>query len=190
MVVHLLPVHNPPHEQVDAVAAAVAAEWKSMLKNRLKSIIAVILTCALCVAALSGCASSQGSAKQPKPEDIAAAIMKAVAFSDMTAVEKDRLGDFYTLDTSLIEDFSVYICGSGGFTDEIAIFKMKDADGVTAAKKAIDERIAAQKEGFKDYRPEEMPKLENSQVLTNGNYVCFIASSDTDKAAKEFNAAF
>ena len=160
-----------------------------MKYNRLMKIVASALACALLAVGTAAC-SGGNSGKQPDPEQLAADIQASGTYSDMVAVEADRLDDFYDLDAESIETFSLYICGSGGFPDEVAIFKMKDDSGAAAAKTAVEARVETLKGEFENYRPEQMPKLDNSEVLTQGRYVALIIGSDAAAGAQVFKNSF
>ena len=78
-----------------------------------------------------------------------------------------------------MEDSCLYV-GTGSTAEEIAVFRMKDAGGVEAAKAAIEKRIAYQTDNFKDYVPAEVPKLEKAVVKTGGTTVVFVVSANAD----------
>lgn len=156
----------------------------------LKRKFASWILCGLLVAGLTGCSGETEKVKDLPAADVASAVLKAGEYTeDLIEIPMDLMSNLkmYTLDTELVEDMALYASGSGGFTDEVAVFKMKDQDGVKAAQEAVDARIASQKTAFEDYQPQEMPKLENAKVLTKGNYVCFIAGDKAEEAATAFN---
>ena len=101
----------------------------------------------------------------------------------------DELEFYFTeLDTTKLTDASYYMCASGAYPDEIAIFKMKSADDVNAVKAALDKRVESQTTTFKDYTPDEMYKIDGKNIIISGNYIALIICSDNAGATTTFNS--
>ncbi len=72
---------------------------------------------------------------------------------------------------------------SGATTEEIAIFKASDEDKTKDMMTSIQTRISDQKkESFSTYRPEELPRLEDSILVQRGQYIILCISDNRDKA--------
>ena len=120
------------------------------------------------------------TAQKYTADETADAMMTAVEFPTMVKITADKAGEY--LGTSIPEDldFTMYICGSGGFADEIVLAKgssLKQCDLVSAAKKRTEGRL----EDFADYNPAESSKIENALILSNDNVFVCVISSDIDK---------
>ena len=76
----------------------------------------------------------------------------------------------------------VYVSSSGGTAEEIDCFEAKDADSAKAIADTLTARVESQKKVFENYVPEEMTKLNDPVLVTNGNYVYLCLSNDNDKA--------
>lgn len=139
---------------------------------------AFILTLLLIV---TGCEKSE--AKNPDVNDITGKLIDEIDFATLTELDDDRLNFFYKIDDDIIDSYSAYICGSAGFPDEIAAFKLSDGVDAQQVTNAIDSRRETLVGNFKDYRPEEMPKIDSSVLFTKGNYIIFVVSGENDKAA-------
>ena len=122
------------------------------------------------------------------PADITSKIMGDIKFPSMAEIKSDRLSTYYDVDADKIEAFSAYICGSGAYPDEIAVFKMKSADDVNAIKTVLDKRVESQTTTFKDYTPDEMYKIDGKNVIISGNYIALIICSDNAGATATFNS--
>jgi len=120
------------------------------------------------------------------PSEAVNEIVSSVEMSSMAEVGSDRLNNYIDIDQSEIEKYSMYICGSGGFADEVAVFKMKSADSASKLKDLFAERIEKRKVDFKDYNPDEFTKLENAVVTVKGNYVFVSVTGDNDTAESIF----
>lgn len=166
--------------------------------RKITKIIAALLVPAMLVSltACGGNTSSTGTANSSvessvnvsAPSDITKKIMEDIKFPSMAEIKSDRLSTYYEVEAEKIDSFSAYICGSGAYPDEIAIFKMKSADDVNAVKAALDKRVESQTTTFKDYTPDEMYKIDGKNIIISGNYIALIICSDNAGAATTFNS--
>ena len=110
--------------------------------------------------------------------DITAAVMAEIEIP--SAIEKDaeNLGAFYDVDTSTVAEMSVFICGSGAFPDELAVFRFNDADAAKVGAEAVQSRLDSQIAIYADYTPDEMYKLDEAVIITKDNWVAFAACAD------------
>ena len=114
--------------------------------------------------------------------DITSAVMAEIEIE--SAVEKtiDDIGAFYDVDTSAIEDMSVFICGSGAYPDELAAFKFNSYDFAVEGAKAVQKRLDNQLALYTDYTPDEVYKLNDAVLITRDKWVIFAACSDNSRA--------
>lgn len=133
-------------------------------------------------------ASSDAAQASGKAAEITAKIQADVKFPGMAEIEEDRMSGYYDVASDKIESYSAYICGSGAYPDEIAVFQLKSADDVADVKAMLEKRVEAQTTAFKDYTPDEMYKIDGKNVVTSGNYVALIICADNSKAIEDFNS--
>lgn len=76
----------------------------------------------------------------------------------------------------------VVYTGSGATAEEIAVFEAVDKDAAARVKAAVDKHIEETRESFTDYNPEELNKLKDPVVVTEGVYVILCVSDDNAKA--------
>lgn len=119
---------------------------------------------------------------------ITAKIQEDVKFPGMAEIGADRMAGYYDVAADKIDNYSAYICGSGAYPDEIAVFKMKSADDVNAVKSVLEKRVESLSTTFKDYTPDEMYKIDGNNVVTSGNYVALIICADNAKAIEDFKS--
>lgn len=120
-------------------------------------------------------------------KDIDEKIEKATDVSNMRAEDKEKLKKLYDIDADKLEDFKFYRAESNVKADELLILKVKDKKDIDDIKNKINKRIEKQETSFKDYLPKEYDLIKNSVVKTKEDFVLFIASSDADKVAGEFD---
>ena len=162
-----------------------------------RKIISVMLTGTMIAGMLTGCGSDSDSSTASSANSAAAAQtnesvdVTAVADKLKNGIEfKDELAE---LDEAKIEKIigisadsytkaKVYVSSSGGTAEEIDCFEAKDADSAKAIADTLTARVESQKKVFENYVPEEMTKLNDPVLVTNGNYVYLCLSNDNDKA--------
>ena len=95
--------------------------------------------------------ASDSSTATGTAAEITAKIQEDVKFPGMAEIGADRMAGYYDVAADKIDSYSAYICGSGAYPDEIAVFKMKSADAVNAVKSVLEKRVGfklAQKDVF------------------------------------------
>ena len=128
--------------------------------------------------------------KEFKASEVTAAILDEITIASAFEKSVDSFNDFFTdLDTESLTDSSYYICASGAFPDEIAVFKFKDAEAAKAAEPTVKERLESQKATYETYTPDEFYKLEGAVLEVKDEYLYYLVTSDNDKA-KEIVKSF
>lgn len=138
-------------------------------------------------------AACGGKAAEPKTPiaDIAASIVEKMPGGEtMAAVEQDRLSNYYKFAEGDVDDFVLYIEGSGGFADEVGIFHVANPDHLNNVQDACSERLEVRRKDFTGYNPDEETKIDNSVILTQGNYILVLVSEDSDTLKTTFTEAF
>lgn len=118
--------------------------------------------------------------------EISAAIIEAVELPSMAEVGADRIAMYLDFEIPEGCDFSMYICGSGGFADEIFVINAENID-TDALEAAVEKRIEAHKKDFEGYNPDEYAKLEDYYSDMNGGYYIYTVTNDNDMCASIFD---
>ena len=165
----------------------------------MKKLIYISVLCVGMVGALTGCggskdsdattekvkevesAASEEKKELPSSQEMADAMLDKGDFKDSLATVDNTMAinRLYMLDAAIVEEAAFYT-NSNATAEEIAVIKVKDAESVETVKAAYETRVAEQKEACKDYLPDEMPKLEDAVIYSNGNYVILCVSNDSD----------
>lgn len=117
-----------------------------------------------------------------EPSEITAKIIADIEMSSLAEVQSDRIEMYLDVDLEKVDSFSMFICGSGGFADEVGVFRMKSAADCEDLKTLITERLDKRKVDFEDYNPDEFEKLGKAVCGVSGNYVYYAVTPDSDKA--------
>ncbi len=130
------------------------------------------------------------TAAEPVPtakcSDITAEILACVKFPSMAEVGTDRVGAY--LDCVIPEnaDFSMFICGSGGFADEICVINSAELD-TAAVEEAVTKRIESRKKDFEGYNPDEFDKLGQYIIEIKDGYLMYAITADNDVCSEIFD---
>lgn len=134
---------------------------------------------ALFALSLSAC----GSSKEMNPADALAVMQTDIPFSEeLTGLDKAAICKNYDLEETDLAGCAAAI-GSGATAENAAVLEGVDSAAAgriqTALRAFLDDWI----EGYSDYKPEEVPKLEQAVLKVKGNYVILCISADSGKAA-------
>ncbi len=108
-----------------------------------------------------------------------------------SAIEKgiDDLEFYFTdLDTSGLTDASYYMCASGAYPDEIAVFVFDTADSAKAAEASVKARLDKQVSVYESYTPEEMYKLEDAIIDVRQNVVFYAVTENNSRVQEIFDS--
>lgn len=118
--------------------------------------------------------------------DIANAVMAAVELPSMAEVGADRIGMYLDLAVPDGCDFSMYICGSGGFADEVFVINT-DGLSIDDIKAAAEKRIETRKKDFEGYNPDEFDKLDNYLSAEKNGYYMYVVTCDNSACESIFD---
>ena len=130
------------------------------------------------------CVAAAGCSKQLTldPAEALAQLKDEITFTDqMTDMDSESTCRFYDVDTGLVNDSSAYV-GSGATAESMAVFEAVDADAAGSIADALQTFTDGWIDGYSDYKPEEVPKLESAVLDQNGVYVVFCVSADNTTA--------
>ena len=153
----------------------------------MKRIIAFALSL-VCILGLASC----GSKEENDPVQLYAPSLledmgKAGAFSEeLEGLDADTAFALYRLaDAGLTpEDMTdcAVLRSSGATCEEAAVLVLADSEKAQLVKSALEGYIQQQIDSNKDYRPNEIPKLEEALVDSVENTVLLVVANDMDAA--------
>lgn len=152
----------------------------------MKKLLTIMLALALSLG-MTAC-GGKGSGDY-KPADVQA-MAEAGAFSE-TLEELDTDTAFsalyrlesYGLAREDLKDCAV-LRSAGATCEEGAVLVFTSGDKAETAEAALKDYVQSQIDANTDYRPEEIPKLENAYIDRRGESLLLVVASDLD-AAKE-----
>lgn len=148
-----------------------------------------ILGAVVCALALTACGGGQQTA-DPGAEAVAERLSAGGSFDeDLEKMDGQVALKVYRIQPDAITESAVYT-GTAAVVDEISVWEAKDAETGKTVEKAVRDRVAAQKESYASYRPEEVPKLDAAVIERRGNYVVLCVSKDSRRAESLLDEIF
>lgn len=140
---------------------------------------------------LTACGSKNTEASASVAEMVQGIADSGVQFEELTAGEDDAdvTAYHYSVETDWYSEYAS-LAATAASADEIVIFKAASDDTVDDLETALDAYLEKRKGDFESYAPDEYDKLTQCNVITKGDYVCLIVSSDNDTAEEKFNSYF
>ena len=121
---------------------------------------------AVCLLALAGCGGQSGGEAGYTKEQVQT-ILDSGAFTD----ELDEL------DCDLTD--GVIYRAAGATCEELSLLIFSDSGAAQTAQGALEAYLQSQIENNRDYRPGEIPKLEDAVLRQEGSTVLLAVSADT-----------
>ena len=145
--------------------------------------IAVMLALTL---ALTACGGGAGDSDRYEAAQTAA-MAEAGAFSEeLEEVDADTAFALYRLAGAGLSREDLKECAvlrsAGATCEEVAVLVFTSADKAKTAESALKDYIQSQIDSNTDYRPDEIPKLEEALVDRRGESVLLVVASDLDAA--------
>lgn len=157
---------------------------------KMKRIAASAAAILMALTLFSGCSQTGSKTITAPTDEVAQKLMDSLSFEyPLNQLPEDAANKIYKLDGEILEEQTVYVGTGGALADEVSVWRVKDEKDAKTVQEAAEKRVENQKISFKDYVPEEMPKLEKAVIQVDGDTVILCVSSDPEKA-KEVISSF
>ena len=147
---------------------------------------------AVVISSMAGCRDADSSSKAESTADSvlqkadvnAAEILQKCKNSSMTQSAyfgndafDNAVDKLYGIEIEKIYDGGI-ICAEDGSADEVSVIRLTDGSSAT---ELLEERLEQRKELFKDYKPEEIPKLDKAEVFEQNGWNCLVISENASE---------
>ena len=115
------------------------------------------------------------------------ALLDSGAFSEeLEELDKDTAFILYKLADYGLDRLSGAIVrrSAGATCEELAYLVLDSEDSAKTAEKALEDYVQSQIEANEDYRPDEIPKLEDAYISRRGSTLLLVVANDIDAAKK------
>lgn len=145
---------------------------------------------ALCLL-LGACAQKPATETPPRScAEVVSAIEGGQAFEEMTALSANQIAQYLDLDEVLLADQAMSMDASRATAEVIVVLTATNAEALEQAKQALLAYRDVTLEQYRDYRPEEVPKLEAAVLKTKGLQTALVVSKDESAAEKALDDAW
>lgn len=148
-----------------------------------------LISLSLALALALGLTACGGKAEKAYATEDVRAMADAGAFSEeLEELDADiafvlyNLAD-YGLAREELTDCAV-LRSAGATCEECAVLVFGSADKAETAAGALEDYIQSQIEANRDYRPDEIPKLEDAYISQRGSTLLLVVASDMEAAKK------
>lgn len=148
-----------------------------MLKKFVSSVLALVLLCGCSQANTSATATTSSSA-----DEIASTLISKLGLDANLTATKDRVIKGMIFDgEEVTSDAALYTSSDNGNADSVGVFF---ADDVDACKKALDSYLNTQKQNAQTYNADQVFKISNAIVESNGNEIILVVCDNIEDAKK------
>lgn len=145
----------------------------------------ILLLCAVLLA--GGCAAKKAL---PPCAQVAEAIRQSHPMAELTELGEKQIAKYLLIEKTEYADASVWLDATRATPECVCVLTAPDAAGVAALERALQtyrDDLLAQ---YRDYRPEETPKLENAVLQTRDAQVALVVAPDAETAREALSAAW
>lgn len=127
--------------------------------------------------------SACGSAAEIDPAAALTEMQEQIEFTDQfEQLDTSGACRVYGVDEELVESGAA-LAGSGATAESLSIWQADDADAAKQVEQQLQTFVDGYIEGYSEYKPEEVPKLESAILSREGAYVILCISADNSAAA-------
>lgn len=157
----------------------------------MKKMMVFMLTMVLAMV-VSACSGEETTTIEPSmsAKEMVDQMLKDIEQPSLEELSEEEMKSLYIIAPSMLEDFSVRIPMMNIKTNEIAIFKVKDANDIPDVEAAVKERAENVMKQFEHYLPDQYENAKNYKIVVKGNYVLFVISDRADELIKVYDGFF
>ena len=156
-----------------------------------KNFVLLLTTLLFGLCLLTGCASekTEDAAVDRTLQEIYTEMVNNVELPPMIQMEDDYITNYYGADLSTFEEYVFASAEDALLAENIILVKMKEGNSNEAVVKLLENIIKQKKNELENYLPDQFKIVEKSEVVTNGDYVVLIISSQKDALEDTLPAA-
>ena len=157
----------------------------------MKKMWMMVLTAMLAMV-IAACSDNESATVEVKEsaKEIADTMVTEVEQPAQIELSAEQLKEFYNIDAAKLEDFSVRMPMMNVKTNEIAIFKVKDAKDVAEIEAAAKQRAENVMKQFEQYLPDQYENAKNYKIVTKDNYVLMVISESAEELINVYDRFF
>ena len=154
------------------------------MKKRFLNVFGAVAVLAAIILTLAACGGDKTEATKEAfdAEKAFSRLLSEVKYAE-TLADISSSAEYMFSDLPQNVEIRMYNCESGSHPDELIMMKAAKEEDVSALENAAKTHLSELTAQLKDYNPQEVPRVENAVVYTNGLYV-FVCVTDDAETAK------
>lgn len=129
---------------------------------------------------LSACAP--GAAPPAPCADVLKAVEESQTFSELVPLNDKLLQKYLNIDAALLTDAAMSMDGTRVTAEQIVVLTAADEKALEEIQSALSAYLDSFIIQYRDYQPDEVPKLENAILQSRGLQIALIVSADWSAA--------
>lgn len=156
----------------------------------MKKMLCIGTTICMCLLMLASCTGKDQEVSSVDVKVVADRLASEITYEDTIAeTNGDMARLLYGYEEGDVKAATVYI-SAGATTEEAAVFECTDEAAAQRVAEGAQQRIEAQKMSVQSYKPEELSRLEQAVLRTEGHYVVLSISDAPADAEKILDEEF
>lgn len=157
-----------------------------------QKLLLLATTLLLCFGLMTGCGgknNGDSATVDQTLEEIYTQMTENVELPAMIRMTDDYISNYYGADLTTFEEYVFAAAEDALLAENIILVKMKDGESNEAVVKLLENIIKQKKSELENYLPEQFKIVEKSEVVTNGDYIVLIISSQKNALEDQLPAA-
>jgi hypothetical protein len=117
--------------------------------------------------------------------DMVNTLAPMLGLSETSALDKDTITYYYDVQEDAVAECAGVV-GDVALADELVIMKASSSEQVSELEEGAKQRLQSQKDSFQDYIPEQYKRMDNTKIVTSGDYVIYVCSDSSDEIVAKF----
>lgn len=155
-----------------------------------KKCYVMILLFAFCM--IMGCGESkveESNTVDKTLDEIYTQMIENVELPTMIRLEEEYIMNYYGIDLSTVEEYVFASAEDILLAENIILIKMKDGENKEDIVTLLENMVEQKKSEFESYLPEQAKVVEKSEVISKGNYIILLISSQKDMLEEQLPKA-
>ena len=122
-------------------------------------------------------------------DEIYTQMIENVELPTMIRLEEEYIMNYYGIDLSTVEEYVFASAEDILLAENIILIKMKDGENKEDIVTLLENMVEQKKSEFESYLPEQAKVVEKSEVISKGNYIILLISSQKDMLEEQLPKA-
>lgn len=160
--------------------------------NRVSILMRKVIACMICLTVAFVCFAGCSGTDAPNinAAELAKQLAEQGSFDEpLTELDAQSAERAFRIDPEDVAAVGAWV-GSGATVDEVSVWEGTDTDAAEDIEEELKARLDTRTTDYADYKPEEVPKLNNAILERVGKYVVMCVTPDVNSVRSIIDGAF